>query len=204
MARGPHRRLLGDGRNALHRRSPPVGLPGPGRPFRAGVLRPRGGGRHLLRAGPDRQRHGHRRPAWRRGSSRSPSSPSTTSANADEDRRTGKRTLAVRFGPGFARGEYIAAVVAACLLPLVLYLTSGQHPYSVAAIAVVVVGRTGLPPSLRCRSSDAEPRPRLHCPPALALQRRVLYRLGFVRDHTAMVSVLTRVAASKTAQPASG
>ena len=59
--------------------------------------------------------------------------------DAEEDRRTGKRTLAVRFGPGFARGEYIAAVVAACLLPLLLYLASGQHPYSVAAVAVVVV-----------------------------------------------------------------
>lgn len=56
----------------------------------------------------------------------------------DEDRRTGKRTLAVRFGRGFARGEYVAAVVAACLLPLLLYLASGRRPYSVAAVAVVV------------------------------------------------------------------
>ncbi len=59
--------------------------------------------------------------------------------DADEDRRTGKRTLAVRFGPGFARAEYIIAVVAACLLPLLLYLTSGQRLYSVATVAVVVV-----------------------------------------------------------------
>ncbi|MDE0035175.1 MAG: 1,4-dihydroxy-2-naphthoate polyprenyltransferase [Deltaproteobacteria bacterium] len=59
--------------------------------------------------------------------------------DADEDRRTGKRTLAVRFGPGFTRAEYIIAVVVACILPLVLYLASGQHPYSVAAVAVVAV-----------------------------------------------------------------
>lgn len=59
--------------------------------------------------------------------------------DADEDRRTGKRTLAVRFGPGFARGEYIAAVVVACLLPLLLYLASGRHPYSVATVIVVLV-----------------------------------------------------------------
>lgn len=59
--------------------------------------------------------------------------------DADEDRCTGKRTLAVRFGPGFARVEYIAAVVAASLLPLLLYIATGQHPYSVAAVAVVVV-----------------------------------------------------------------
>ena len=48
----------------------------------------------------------------------------------DEDRRTGKRTLAVRFGPGFARGEYIAAVVTACLLPFLLYLASGQRTFT--------------------------------------------------------------------------
>ena len=59
--------------------------------------------------------------------------------DADEDRRTGKRTLAVRFGPGFTRAEYIIAVVVACILPLVLYLVSGAHPYSVAAVAVIVV-----------------------------------------------------------------
>ncbi len=57
--------------------------------------------------------------------------------DADEDRRTGKRTLAVRFGPGFARLEYIAAVVVACLLPLLLYLASGRRPWSVATVAVI-------------------------------------------------------------------
>ncbi len=59
--------------------------------------------------------------------------------DADEDGRTGKRTLAVRFGPAFARAEYIIAVVVACLLPLLLYLASGRHPYSVATVAVVAV-----------------------------------------------------------------
>ena len=57
--------------------------------------------------------------------------------DAEEDRRTGKRTLAVRFGPRFARVEYIVAVVAACLLPPLLYLATGRHPYSVATVAVI-------------------------------------------------------------------
>jgi len=86
--------------------------------------------------------------------------------DADEDRRTGKRTLAVRFGPGFARGEYIAAVVVACLLPLLLYLVSGRHPYSIAAVAVVVVA---LPAFRRLFTSEG---PLLN--PVLAYTARLL------------------------------
>jgi len=55
----------------------------------------------------------------------------------DEDRRTGKRTLAVRYGRGFAYGEYILAVMIACFLPVALYLASGQHVYTVATVIVV-------------------------------------------------------------------
>ena len=86
--------------------------------------------------------------------------------DVDEDRRTGKRTLAVRFGPAFARGEYIAAVVVACLLPLVLYLTSGRHLYSVATVAVLVVA---LPAFRRLFASEG---PLLN--PVLAYTARLL------------------------------
>lgn len=55
----------------------------------------------------------------------------------EEDRTTGKRTLVVRYGRGFACVEYLLAVVIACLLPVLLYLASGEHVYSVAAAAVV-------------------------------------------------------------------
>ncbi|MFH1842435.1 MAG: 1,4-dihydroxy-2-naphthoate polyprenyltransferase [bacterium] len=47
----------------------------------------------------------------------------------DNDRRTGKRTLAVRFGRTFARGEYIALVVGALLLPLLLLRWGDGHPW---------------------------------------------------------------------------
>ena len=86
--------------------------------------------------------------------------------DVDEDRRTGKRTLAVRLGPGFARGEYIAAVVAACLLPFLLYLASGRHPYSVATVAVLVVA---LPAFRRLFASEG---PLLN--PVLAYTARLL------------------------------
>jgi len=56
----------------------------------------------------------------------------------DEDQRTGKKTLAVRYGRRFARGEYILSVSVACLLPVLLYLISGQRVYSMATVAVLV------------------------------------------------------------------
>ena len=86
--------------------------------------------------------------------------------DAEEDRRTGKRTLAVRFGPGFARAEYIIAVGVACLLPLPLYLASGRGSYSVVAVAVVVVA---LPAFRRLFTADG---PRLN--PVLAYTARLL------------------------------
>ena len=55
------------------------------------------------------------------------------------DARAGKRTLAVRFGPRFARYEYIACVVVASLLPLLLFINSGGHVYSLAVLVVIPV-----------------------------------------------------------------
>jgi len=40
----------------------------------------------------------------------------------DNDRAAGKRTLAVRFGKSFTVAEYVACIVIACAIPVVLYL----------------------------------------------------------------------------------
>lgn len=45
----------------------------------------------------------------------------------DTDALAGKRTLAVRFGPAFARWEYLLALVLASLLPLGFALTGHAH-----------------------------------------------------------------------------
>ena len=58
--------------------------------------------------------------------------------DTDEDRRAGKKTLAVRFGRRFARAEYIATVAAACLVPVALYLASGVRPWSIAGSLTLV------------------------------------------------------------------
>jgi len=55
------------------------------------------------------------------------------------DEKAGKRTLAVRFGPIFARIEYLLSILIACIMPLVLLIIDPAHPYSLAAILVIIL-----------------------------------------------------------------
>lgn len=56
--------------------------------------------------------------------------------DADTDVKTGKRTLAVRFGKGFAKLEYFAAVLLAVfVVPLYLYSATGK--LTLAAVAMI-------------------------------------------------------------------
>jgi 1,4-dihydroxy-2-naphthoate octaprenyltransferase len=55
------------------------------------------------------------------------------------DEKAGKRTLAVRFGPIFARIEYLLSILLACLMPLILLIVDPAHPYSLAAILVIIL-----------------------------------------------------------------
>lgn len=49
--------------------------------------------------------------------------------DADTDRAAGKRTLAVRFGPRFGRGEFFSLVGAAYLVPLLLWLVGAASAW---------------------------------------------------------------------------
>lgn len=63
--------------------------------------------------------------------------------DVDEDRRTGKKTLAVRFGSGFAKKEHAVCIVAAALIvPLLACLLAGGHWFA-------MVGALALLPGLR-------------------------------------------------------
>lgn len=53
------------------------------------------------------------------------------------DRISGKKTLAVRFGITFSRYEYLLSVVIGTMLPLYLFLLSGEHPYSMFGCLVL-------------------------------------------------------------------
>jgi 1,4-dihydroxy-2-naphthoate octaprenyltransferase len=57
----------------------------------------------------------------------------------DSDRKAGKRTLAVRFGRQFARMEYLASILGACLVPVLLTILRPGHPYALVAAAVFLL-----------------------------------------------------------------
>ncbi len=54
------------------------------------------------------------------------------------DRKSGKRTLVVRFGIGFARAEYLASLLIACLLPLWLIYLTGAHYFSLLTLLALI------------------------------------------------------------------
>jgi len=54
------------------------------------------------------------------------------------DLKAGKLTLAVRFGENFARWEYLASVLIACIVPIVLFFVTSSHLYALAASLVFV------------------------------------------------------------------
>lgn len=54
------------------------------------------------------------------------------------DRKAGKKTLAVRFGEFFTRMEYLFSIAIACLIPAILYLIKGDHPYALATTFVFI------------------------------------------------------------------
>ncbi len=55
------------------------------------------------------------------------------------DKKAGKKTLAVRFGPVFVRAEYLISILLACAMPLVFLITDPNHPYSLIAMLVILL-----------------------------------------------------------------
>lgn len=53
------------------------------------------------------------------------------------DKKSGKKTLAVRFGKGFAMKEYFFSLLLACFIPVIIYLISGR--YGMASLALLTL-----------------------------------------------------------------
>ena len=51
----------------------------------------------------------------------------------DSDRKSNKRTLAVRFGRAFAIGEYFFCILTAAAIPVILYVMTKDYAYSLLA-----------------------------------------------------------------------
>ncbi len=53
------------------------------------------------------------------------------------DRQAGKKTLAVRWGAGFARFEYVFCVVTAAVMPVFFFLVTRRHPWVCLTLLVL-------------------------------------------------------------------
>jgi 1,4-dihydroxy-2-naphthoate octaprenyltransferase len=73
----------------------------------------------------------------------------------ESDTRTGKRTLAVRFGKAFARCQYAALVFGAALVPVAIYTLYGAHPWSMVA-GVIALPAAFLVKKIASESSGQE------------------------------------------------
>ena len=56
----------------------------------------------------------------------------------DSDRKSGKNTLAVRFGRGFALSEYLFCVLGACIVPVFIYMFIEDHVLILVSSAISV------------------------------------------------------------------
>ena len=54
----------------------------------------------------------------------------------DSDRKSGKNTLAVRFGRGFALSEYLFCVLGACVVPVFIYMFIEDHVLILVSSAI--------------------------------------------------------------------
>lgn len=99
--------------------------------------------------------------------------------DVDEDRAAGKKTLVVRFGRPFGVGLYVAGVVGAGLVPVVLCLATEAH---VAALAAVVVMPMAIP-AMRTLAARQEARalnPLLGTTARLLLVYSLLFSVGWI------------------------
>lgn len=57
----------------------------------------------------------------------------------DTDKKAGKKTLAVRFGRTFAQSEYFLCVIAASLMPILIYGITQDHIHTLPAVMIALL-----------------------------------------------------------------
>jgi 1,4-dihydroxy-2-naphthoate octaprenyltransferase len=53
------------------------------------------------------------------------------------DAFAGRKTLAVRFGPGFAKAEYVSSIFVATIIPFIIWRTAGTHPFGSLTLLIL-------------------------------------------------------------------
>lgn len=98
----------------------------------------------------------------------------------ETDRAAGKRTLAVRFGKSFVMTEYLFSVIAAALIPGIVYLMTDDYFFSMAAILTIFFAIPAIKTVL-VKSDDAPALNRaLSSTGILLLIYSVLFSLGWI------------------------
>jgi 1,4-dihydroxy-2-naphthoate octaprenyltransferase len=58
----------------------------------------------------------------------------------ETDKRAGKKSLPVRFGMEFGKWEFASSVFLGPLIPLILFATTGKHPWSLSSCLSFGIG----------------------------------------------------------------
>ena len=97
----------------------------------------------------------------------------------DGDRQAGKRTLAVRFGPGFARAQYLTCVIGAVAITPVLVVWEGRHPAPVIASVVTLALSVTPIKTVFCTTAGSALNPILAATARMLLVYSILFSLGW-------------------------
>ncbi len=99
--------------------------------------------------------------------------------DVDEDRRAGKKTLVVRLGKPFGIGLYAACIVAAVLIPVVLYGLTGQHPWAMA-VGLVASPAVSIVRKLRRETDPRALNPLLGATGRLLVLYSLVFAIGWI------------------------
>ncbi len=97
----------------------------------------------------------------------------------DTDRRAGKRTPAVLFGRGFARLEYLAAILGAAAMPVWLWLRTGENAGALGTLTFLVPAAIVIQIVFRCTDGETLNRA-LAMTGLLLLAHTLLFCLGVI------------------------
>ena len=97
----------------------------------------------------------------------------------EEDRQAGKKTLIVRLGKRFGVGLYVACVLGAVLIPVLLFLATNQHPWAISVFLIVLIALPIIQ-KLRTEPDPVALNPLLGATGRMLLVYSVVFSIGWV------------------------